>query len=268
MSNKATAMIYGNGTVTKQYFIKPNSVTTKVTKGSYDILLFNGLMFSEENTNLDHVYFRNTHNIEEFEAFAEEGIENKRLTKADGEYIISNEMEILTAQRMTKEVEGEYQWANTNTSSRNGYPTYEDYIESEVKITPKQVSYYAQIVITLKNPNSIHAANGSLRGFMRSVRMSTGEPTHLEGTHQLRLNNMKYTDPDSEEYGTIESPKFVTFGPPLDMPNREYEFEVKIVLKDGNIVDEKFDITDQVEEAIDNIQTTKGTVINVPITLT
>ena len=267
MSHKATVVLYGNGGMNKQYFLKPKSVEAKVTKGTYDILVFNGLFFSEDDTNLDQVYFKNTHNVHEFEAFVTEGTESKRLTKAEGEFIASNDMELLTSGLMTKEVEGKTGYFLKYENGKNGFPSYEDYIEDEVRIIPRPVSYNTQITVNLKNPNSAFAANGALRGFARSVRMSSGMPSHLDATHQLKLNNLKYTDPDNTEYGTIESPLFVTFGPPLDLPDRKYEFDLTIVLKDATVVHKIFDITDQILPVIAAIKNNQSAEVEVPVSL-
>ena len=269
MTGKATAMLYKKGDgITKEFFYKPNSVTTKVSRGEYDILLFNGLMFSEENTNLDHIFFRNTDQLEGFEAVVVEVASNRRLSRAEGEYIASNEMEVLTSIHGSAFVEGEHQYSLKYKNGRNSFPTLEDYIEHEVQLTPRAVSYPAQVVVHLINPRSAAIANGSLHGFVGSVMMAPGEPTDFAVTHQLRLNNLTIPDPEAQpEVGTIESPWFVTFGPPLNRPNHSYTLDVSIILQDGNEINETFDIADQVEPAIQRIKNYRASPAGISINL-
>ena len=266
MSGRATAMLYPDVVtknrigITKEFLYRPSIITTKVSRGEYDVLLFNGLMFSEENTNLDHVFFRNTDNVETFEAVAVEVASNNRLVRTDGEYIASNDMEQLTSAYAHVFVEGERQYFLKYKNGHNGYPSLEDYVESELKMIPIAVSYYSQVVVHLVNPRSAAIANGALRGFVGSVMMASGEPeTNFAVTHQLRLNNLTISDqgtqgdPANPERGTIESPWFVTFGPPLDRPEHSYTFELSIILRDGREILRTFDVTEQVCASIKNI---------------
>ena len=274
MSGRATAVFYKNNDVVKEFFYHPNSVTTRVSRGAYDILLFNGLFFSEENPNLDQLFFRNTHSAATFEAVVEEAVPNGRLVRAQGEYLASNNMEVLTSAYMQLFVEGENQYYLKYKDGRNGYPVLEDYVEHEVRLTPVALSYAAQIVIHLVNPSSAAVANGSLRGFAGSVFMASGMPSHFDVTHQLRLNNLTINtrgtkgDAADPETGTIESPWFVTFGPPLDLPDRRYTFEVNIILKNGEVFSQVCDVTHQVEQSIKMIQNHRKIPIETHIALT
>jgi hypothetical protein len=214
-------------------------------------------MFSEDNTNLDHIDFRNTANVETFEAVVAEVAPNGRLGRANGEYIASNEMELLTSAYKRSFVEGEQQYLIKYSNGHNGYPTLDDYIESELRMTPIAVSYLCQIIVCLVNPSSAFIANGALHGFAGSAFMASGEPNAgFIVTHQLKLNRLTITnegtpdDPDDLERGTIESPLFVTFGPPLNRPERQYTFDLSVILRDGVEVNHTFNVTDQIEKAI------------------
>ena len=264
MNGKATATLYKDGEITTAFFNKPNSVTVKVTKGVYDVLLFNGLMFSEENTNLDHIYFRNTDNVETFEACVMETAPNPRLVRTNDEFLASSDMEILTSSYRKLSVDGEYQYHLKYENGRDVKPVIENFIEKELSLVPYAVSYFTQIVAHCVNPSSAGIANGSLRGFIGSVYMASGMPSHFDVTHQIRLNLLTIinqgtpgsnTDPET---GTIESPWFVTFGPPIDLPGRRYTFEIHIILRDGEVINETFDITDQVTPVIKEIKTRRS----------
>lgn len=270
MSMNATAMLYAadGRMVSKNYFVSPRSVTVAVARGTYDILLFNGMMYSENDTHLDNVSFRGTDRLETFEAVVAEGEPNRRLLRNGSEYIASNEMELLTSAGSKQEVTGESGYFIKYKDGQNGYPTHEDYVEAELYLTPSAVSYECRIVVDLINPSSAHVANGALRGFAGSVFMASRVPSHQEATHQFRLNDLEITGSDPER-GSIRSPLFVTFGPPLDLPDRRYSVEVNIVLVDGETLEETFDVTDQVAQVIERIKEglSSGELVEASITI-
>ncbi len=275
MSQRATAMIYKTDhPCTKEYFHQAKCMTTRVTAGQYDILLFNGLMYSPSETHLDNIYFTGTEGIETFQAHAQETSANKRLTKQANEIIASNEMEILTSIHVRKEVKGDKGYYLKYKNGKNGFPVIPDYVEDSLFLTPYPVSYEAQIVVDLINPSSAYVANGALRGFAGSVFMATRMPSQNSVTHQFKLNSLRITDegdaadPLHPERGSIESPVFITFGPPLDVPERKYEFEISIVLKDGSEVNKVLDVTDQVTPVINQIKAHLMSTNPVPIKLT
>ncbi|MDR2584646.1 MAG: hypothetical protein LBC84_00245 [Prevotellaceae bacterium] len=259
MSGRATVMLFKGDEVDKRFFNLPNSVTAKTSRGEYNILLFNGMMFSEEITNLDHIFFRNTAKAETFEAVVVEVISNSRLARAQGEYIAGNDMEILTSAHTQLFVEGETQFNLKYKDGRNGYPVVQDYVESTIKLTPRALSYPTQVIVHLVYPRSAAIANGSLRGFAGSVFLASGAPSTFEVTHQVRLNSLVITHPGTNgdandpELGTIVSPIFNTFGPPLDQPNRLYTFEINVILVNGEVVIKTFDVTDQIKQTIEKI---------------
>ncbi len=270
MSQNATALFYRDGQVAaKEYFFKPNSITTKVTAGQYDILLFNGLMYTPEQTHLDDIFFRGTDRIETFEACAKEVTPSKRLLKQDGEYLASTEMEALTAYRLQFDVKGDNSYYAKYHDGRKTGLEITDYIEDSIAVVPRLVTYEVQIVVNLTNPSSAAVANGILRGFAGSVFMASRRPSSMNVSFQVKLNNLRITNvgtPGSTsdpETGTIESPVFLTFGPPVDQPDRRYELLVSIILKDGSTVEKTYDITDQIIPVIEEIK--KNLEADIPI---
>ncbi len=261
MSQSATVIIYDSyGPLVKEYFLNPKSVTTNITNGVIDILLFNGLMYSPNETHLDNIVFKGTNKPETFEAVAKEAPASRRLTRKEGEYLASNEMEILTSVCKRDTIDSSNGYFIRYKNGKNGFPEVSDYINDSVYMAPWAVSYEAQVTVHLINPSSALIATGALRGFAGSVFMATRMPSHMNVTHQLKLNSLKIAtpgipgDPQHPEKGTIESPVFVTFGPPVDLPERKYEFEISIVLKDGSVVEKTFDVTSQVLPIIEKIK--------------
>lgn len=258
MSMKATAVLYGSdggAQFSKNYFASPTGVTIPVTRGDYDVLLFNGMMYSESNTHLDYIHFRGTDRLSTFEAVVSEGEPNRRLGRAGDEYIASNEMDTLAAISLPRHhIDNEAGYFIKYKNGKNGYPTVEDYVESSVVLTPCVVSYSCRVVVSLVNPGSAYVANGSLRGFAGSVFLSTRMPSSMEVTHQFRLNDLYVEAGSDPERGSIRSPYFLTFGPPLDQPDRRYTISVSIVLVDGSVFDRTFDVTAQVDPWIARIR--------------
>ena len=258
MSMNATAMIYSQGgqqEVLKEYFAAPNSVVAPLTRGVYNVLLFNGLMYSENDTHLNGIFFKATDHLNTFEAVAKEGVPNIRLVKAPGEYIANNDMEILTSASREQEMKNGASYHIKYENGKNGFPSAQDYIEESILMTPFAVSYECMVVVTLVNASSAYTANGAIKGFVGSVFMNSRMPSHMDATHQFRLNSFKAVGNPNDDTGTIESPIFVTFGPPLDIPNRKYILEVSIVLIDGNEFNREIDITNQILPIIAQINT-------------
>ena len=258
MSMNATAMIYnedGKQIALKKYFVEPNSVVVPLTKGKYNILLFNGLMYSEYDTHLDGVFFSATDHLNTFEANSTEAPPNNRLTTAPGEYIASNDMEILTSAYREQEMKNDVSYHIKYKNGKNGFPSFDDYIEESILMTPFAVSYECKVVVTLVNASSAYIANGALKGFVGSVFMASRMPSHKDATHQFRLNSFKTVGDPNDDIGTIESPVFVTFGPPLDIPNRKYTLEISIILINGDVFNREIDITNQILPVIDKIKT-------------
>ena len=260
MSGRATGRFYReNGTVSTEFFDTPNRVTAKVTAGKYGVLIFNGLMFAENNTNLEHIYFRNTDRAETFEAVVEQAATNRRAARADDDYLASNEMELFTAA-----------WKEVRIADGSGYyrkyrngedcPGVPEDGEEVVQMVPRPLSYRARVVVHLTNPGSVWTANSALRGFVGSVFPAAGLPSHMRVTHRLTLNNLRMDEnaPAGVKKGTIESPLFVTFGPPVDLAADDnswsYELSLSLLLKDGSMSERTFDIRNQVLPVIEKIK--------------
>lgn len=136
---------------------------------------------------------------------------------------------------------------------KNGYDVQGDYVEAELYMTPQAMSYECQITVTIDNITSAYAANAALYGFVGSAFMSSRMPSHFYVTHQLKLNNKKML-PEGDDRGTIESPVFVTFGPPVDVPDKKYEVYLNITLIDNTTFEHTEDVTDQVLPVINSVK--------------
>lgn len=263
MTGNATAVLYKNGEPAgKSFFSHPQSATAIVSHGDYEILIFNGLMFSEQQTNLDYIVFRNTGNAGTFEALSTEPAPNARLARADGEILVNNEMAVIASASGEKHIEAEPFFYLKYQNGQRVNSNDAQHIESEISLTPVALSHHAKVIVEIVNPASVAVANGALRGFAASVFMASGMPSHIEGTHQMKLNNLTMYE---LALGTIESPTFTTFGPPLDLTeDRIYTFELRAILRDGEQFAETADVTDQVQDAIDQIKDNRANGIYTP----
>jgi hypothetical protein len=258
MSMDATALIYsqdGAQMVSKNFFAEPNSVVVPLTRGDYNVLLFNGMMYEENNTHLTDVQFRGTDNLDTFEAIVAQTTSKTRLRARTGdEYIASNEMDMLTVGHSEQRMNDEVSYSLKYKDGKNGYPTVEDYIEESLYLTPFAVSYPCQVEVVLTHASSAYVANGALRGFVGGVFMASRMPSHRDVTHQFKLNSFTAIGEPEDDMGIIKSPQFVTFGPPLDLPERKYTLQVSMVLVDGSEFEREFDITEQVLPVIEQLK--------------
>jgi hypothetical protein len=257
MSMDATAMIYsqdGAAVVSKNFFSEPNSVVVPLTRGDYNVLLFNGMMYEESNTHLTDVRFTGTDNLATFEAVVAQVPSNKQLRTTEGEYIASNEMDVLTVGHSEQQMNDEVSYSLKYEHGKDGYPIIEDYIEESLYLTPFAVSYPCQVEVVLTRASSAYVAHGALRGFVGGVFMASRMPSHRDVTHQLKLNSFTSMGDPADDMGIIKSPQFVTFGPPLDLPERKYTLQVNMVLVDGSEFEREVDITEQVLPVIDRLK--------------
>lgn len=259
MSRRATAMLYElNGSLaSKEIFSLQNRVTAEVSTGEYGVLIFNGMMFSEQETNLEQIYFRNTERAETFEAYAAPAVSGDSPESAADEYVAGNGMEVLTSAYCEVRVKGDRMYYLKYHNGHNGYPTVEDYVDSVVRMVPRPLSHYAKVVVHLTNPGSASAAEGTLHGFSGSVFVLSGMPSHDRVAHRLKLNNLHIDPGSGQKSGTIESPLFVTFGPPINLRDDtewKYEFDISLSLKDGETMTRTFDVAPQILPVIERIR--------------
>ncbi len=272
----ATGVSYSSGDgslYTKQYFYNPNYVELPADKGTYDVMIFNGLMYSESDTHLDNIFFRGTGTLDTFEAVAAEGSPNRRLSRADGEYIASNEMEIMTsATERDVEIHGKDSYYVKYKNGKNGFDIPVNYVETELYLTPQAVNYYTRVTVTITNITSAFSASAALYGFVGSAFLADRMPSHFYVTHQFNLNHKQITD-KTNDIGTIQSPDdMVTFGPPLDAPGHKYEVYIKITMVNLEVWEDTFDVTDQVTAIITKLannrtSSTPEYMINIPINI-
>jgi hypothetical protein len=248
----ATVLLnHADGEQSKAFLSRPNGVHATVRNGEYDVMVFNGIMESEENTNLDHIGFRGTDRHGTFEVYSVEGTRLARLSRAEGvgedEWVVSNNMEIFTFAHHQVTVDGD---DAVYKKYSNGDRVNEDVdyiVAQEIYTVPQALSFRFQVVLTnVVNPTGARSAAGALRGFMGSVFVPTTGARPRPGTpasHHLPLTapatGRLRTRADGTDVGTLVTQQFVSFGPPLpaegqSLPERgEYFFDPSFGLYDG-----------------------------------
>lgn len=254
----------------------PFRTTKSLEAGGYDMLIFNGYMFSETETHLDNIYYNGSDNIETFEAVVTEKSGSEKFRAKQGEIIVNNPDTLSTRSSAKLSVEGTTKYEVKYKDGHNGFPTSSNYIEDSLEFTPCRVTHNCIIkvhAINIKAINGRGIVKASLRGFAGSVFLYKRLPSHTEITHQCNLNGLIY-DADSPLDGTIGA-TFSTFGPPLDLPERTYELEINVKYPSGNEARFVVDVTDQIkpiiarmnQERLDNKPIMDDIVINTEITI-
>ena len=267
----ATAMIYDrpNGSPA-ELMIDAQRKIIELEEGWYDMLVFNGLMYSPTETHLDNIYYRGTDKFETFEAVITEMNPAKRFRAGAGEVIVNNPDVLATRSTADYDIEGRKKFEMKYRDGKNGFPTHLKYINDTISFTPCRVTLNCVVICRVKNAKSARVVQAKLHGFSQSVFLAHRMPSHTNITHQFTLNSLRFDDLDPT-VGTITSPVFTTFGPPLDLPGRRYTIDLDVLLINGEEWPKKtFDVTHQVEPFIEYLKQERvknNPYITQPITL-
>lgn len=246
----ATCMIYDRPDSPKELMPDENRKVIALDKDFYDIVVFNSLMYSATETHLDYIYFRGAERFETLEAVIAEMDPSKRFRAANGEVIVNNPDILSTHSTAETEIKGRKKFEMKYHNGKNGFPTNPQYIEDSIFFSPCRVTHTCQVIARVRNAKSARVVQAKLHGFAGSVFLANRLPAHNSVTHQFTLNSLKY-DQSDPAVGTITSPVFATFGPPLDLPARQYTIDVNALLTNSEEYPKmSFDVTDQVEKAI------------------
>lgn len=253
IDNGATVMIYDRPDDSPTELM-PDALRKIVglDKGLYDILVFNGLMYSHLETHLDNIYYRGTDRFETFEAVITEMPPSSRFRAKQGEVIVSSPDILTTHSTSDHDIAARRKFEMKYRNGKNGYPVSRDlkHIDDTVSFSPCRVTHTCQVIARVRNPKSARVVQAKLHGFAQSVFLADRMPAHNSITHQFTLNSLKL-DPTEPDIGTISSPVFTTFGPPLDLPGRRYTIDVNVLLTNSYELETMtFDVTDQVEQSI------------------
>lgn len=254
--NGATAMIYDRPKMSPTELI-PDAFhkIIELDKGAYDVLVYNGLMYSPKETHLDNIFYRGTDRFETFEAVITEMPPGKRFRAQKGEVVVNSPDILATRSTAGHDIHARKKFEMKYRDGVNGFPTNLKFLDDTIFFSPCRVTHTCQVIAHVRNPQSARVVQAKLHGFSHSVFLANRMPAHNNITHQFILNSLKQ-DSSDPTMGTISSPVFTTFGPPLDLPERRYTVDVYVLLINSEELPlMTFDVTDQVEEAINYLTT-------------
>lgn len=267
----ATAMIYDqiSGQRT-EIMTDANRKIIELDYGKYDVLVFNGSLYHPTDI-LGNIYFRGTDKFETIEAAVTEMNPANRFRAVDGEVIVNNPDVFATHSTAERDIEGRKKFELKYRDGKNGFPTNPNYVSDTLPFTPCRVTINCVVICRIKNAKSARIVQAKLRGFSGSIFLANRMPSHTNVTHQFTLNDRKFEDPDDPTIGTVRSPIFSTFGPPLDLPERKYFVDFEILLINGEDWPKKsFDVTDQLKPFIEFLKEERNQInpiITLPIEL-
>lgn len=254
--NGATAMIYDRPNAAPTEMM-PDAIRkiVELDKGLYDIMVFNGLMYNPAESHLDNIYYEGTEQFDTFEAYVTEMDPARRFRASNGEVIVNFPDVLATRSTADHDIKASKKFQMKYQDGKNGFPTSPKHLDDSIAFTPCRVTHTCQVIARVHNPKSARVVQAKLHGFAQSVFLANRLPAHNSITHQFTLNNLKY-DQSDPFVGTISSPVFYTFGPPLDLPERRYTIDLSVLLTNSEEHPRMtFDVTDQVEKAIKYLST-------------
>lgn len=254
--NGATAMIYDRPNASPTEMM-PDAIRKiiEVDKGLYDIMVFNGLMYNPAESHLDNIYYEGTEQFETFEAYVTEMDPARHFRASKGEAIVNFPDVLATRSTADHDIKASKKFQMKYRDGKNGFPTNLKHLDDSISFLPCRVTHTCQVIARVRNPNSARVVQAKLHGFSQSVFLANRLPAHNSITHQFTLNNLQYDQAD-HTVGTISSPVFNTFGPPLDLPERRYTIDLYVLLTNSEESPKMtFDVTDQVEKAIEYLST-------------
>lgn len=248
--NGATAVIYDRPENPAELIPYALRKIIELPTGFYDVMVFNGLMYSPSQSHLDNIYYRGTDSFETFEAVVTEMPEGSKFRTQSGETIVNFPDILATRSTAEHEMRGRKKFEMKYRDGKNGFQTSQNYIEDTIHFSPCRVTHTCQVIARVRNPKSARIVQAKLHGFAGSVFLANRMPAHNSVTHQFTLNSLKL-DQFDPNVGTIVSPVFNTFGPPLDLPQRRYTLDINVLLTNSQeFPSMSFDVTDQVKQAI------------------
>lgn len=249
--NGATAMIFDEKTGQRtEIMTDANRKVIELDQGLYDILVFNGSLYHPTDA-LGNISFRGTDKFETVEAVVSEMNPTKIFRATNGEVIVNNPDILATHSTANCDIEARKKFELKYRDGKNGFPTSLKHINDTLPFTPCRITVDCIVICRVKNVKSARIVQAKLRGFSQSVFLANRLPSHTYITHQFTLNDRQFDDPDPT-IGTIKSPMFTTFGPPLDLPERKYIIDIHTLLINGEEWPQKsFDVTDQVKPYIE-----------------
>lgn len=246
----ATALVFNNSraVLSNPYMIPATSTQPqKVAADTYDILVFNNMMFSPNDNGFSEIHFKGTDTFTTFEAHANlQGNTNPLFRSGSSEVFVNNPDFIAAATYRRKTIEDVRDFSKKYkdgilTPNLNG-----DYLNDSVCVTPVCLTRTVQIIVHAKNYKPKFAIYGTLRGMAQGVNLSTRIPTGNNATHPGFRINRAIPDPEHPDYYLLTSEPFTSFGPWWNDPLGANTYTLDLLARyngQGDVFNFSFNVT-------------------------
>lgn len=212
----------------------------------YDILVFNEVMLSSTELNLDGIVCRGTKRFDTFGAYAKPSPVNPVFRSAPDEIMVGYGYPEPLATRTfeKKEVLSGKQYMMKYQNGDNQFIDYQDYDADSVELLPIRVTREVKIIAHVKNLKNKFRVSATLRGFAEGVLLSTRQPDGTNAAYTFDLNSA-VPDPQVEDGHIIVSKPFSSFGPWWNHYPSEQRYMLDLVAtRNGEIFQYSFDVTE------------------------
>lgn len=256
-TEEATALVFNNNraVLSNPYMIPAASTQPqKVAVDTYDILVFNNMMFSSTDNGFTDIFFKGTDRFNTFEAYANTQDNANPLFRSGFQEVFVNNPDLIAAatyRRKTIEDDRDFSMKYEDgilTPCLNG-----DYINDSVSVKPVCLTRTVQIVIRAKNYKPKFAIYGTLRGMAQGVNLVSRHPTGNNATHAgFRINNATIDSEHSDRH-ILTSEPFTSFGPWWNEPLGKKTYILDILTRyngQGNVFSFSFNVTRHIPNVV------------------
>lgn len=226
----------------------------KVAPDTYDILVFNNLMFSPEDNEFENLNFLGTEYFDSFEAHAALNKTASELFRSASQEIVVNNPDLIAAATYRRKViEHDRMFImKYEDGIKTGNQEF-DYIRDTVEVTPLCLTRNVQVILRVKNYKPKFAIYGTLRGFAQGVNLTTRKPTGNNATHAGFLINKAKADPDHTDRSILTSDVFTSFGPWWDDSLGSNTYTLDLLARyngQGDVFSYSFNVTNYIENVV------------------
>lgn len=265
----ATALVYNSQkAVLPNPFMQPSTTTQaqQVAPDTYNILVFNNLMFSPLDNEFENIDFVGTEHFDTFEAQATLNTKVNSLFKKSDQEVFVNNPEVIAAATYQHKVIEELRdfvikYEDTDKSDYNMSGAKKD----TAQVTPARLTRNVQVTLRVKGYKPKFTIYGTLRGFAQAVNLTTRQPTGSKATHAGFLINRAKSDPDNTKQHILTANPFTSFGPWWNEPLGSNTYTLDILARyngQGDAFSYSFNVTkplanvvtQAVEQAIETIK--------------
>lgn len=241
----ATAMFYARAKPYEPMYDNPYRHKLYLEPNTYNILVFNEVMFSPTNPNLEGVVYRGTEEFNTFGAYAKQSPVNPVFKAGPDEVMVGygypDPLATTTCEK--REILEEKQYLLKYKDGKNGFTVYDDYDADSIDMLPIRVTREVKIIAHVKNLKNQFRVSGTLRGLAEGVLLSNRQPDGSDAAYTFDLNSA-VPDPAVEGGHIIVSVPFNTFGPWWSNYPSEHKYTLDIVATNTKqIFNYSFDVT-------------------------